>query len=123
MDHRISIEKRENFVHAYIIGPISQELLAEFMKKTSMKGKKWGFNRYIADLRQAEKQMSMVKDYNFAYRKAEEYGFKPGTSKHALIVRHEDIDDFAFIETVFQNAGHNLRIFTDEDAAFDWIRK
>ena len=123
MDHRISIKKRENFVHSYIIGPISQELLANFMTKIAMKGRKWGLNRYIADIRQAEKQMDVIEDYNFAYSQAEEYGLKPGGSKHALIVRHEDFDKFAFIETVFQNAGYTLRIFTDEDAAFDWIRK
>jgi hypothetical protein len=33
------------------------------------------------------------------------------------------MDKFAFIETVFQNTGYTLKIFTDEVAAFDWIRE
>jgi hypothetical protein len=123
MGHKISIKKGENFVHSYVLGPISWELLAKLMTKTAEKGEKWGFNRYLSDLRGAEKQMRIYQDFEFAQRQAREYGLKPGVSKHALIVRHEEIAEYSFVETAFRNAGYRLKIFTEEDAAFDWIRE
>jgi hypothetical protein len=116
----LSIKKGENFVHARVSGPVSLELVAELMKKSAEKAKKWGFNKYLVDFRQAEKQLSVFEHYDFAYKKAKEYGFKPG-SKHALIVRHEDINRLRFVEMVYHNAGYILKIFTEEDGAIDWI--
>jgi hypothetical protein len=75
MDQRISIKKSENFVYSYVTGPISEELLAELMTKLSIKGKEWGFNRYLSDLKQTEKQMGITEDYDFAYNQAMKYGF------------------------------------------------
>ncbi len=123
MNDRISINKGENYVHSYVYASISMDILAELMIKTSEKGKEWGFNRYLVDFRGAEKILGVLDDYNVAYVKAKEFGLKPGGTRHALIVRHEDIDEFGFVETVFQNAGYILKIFTEEDAAIRWIKK
>ncbi len=122
MNPIISIKKGENFVHSCVRGPITWELLAEQMTKTAEKAKEWDFRRHLVDFREAKKQLGVLDDYDIAHKKAREYGFKPG-SKHALIVRYEEIDGFSFVETVFRNAGYNLRIFTEEDEALDWIKK
>ena len=109
-------------MHSYIRARISEELLAELMAKTEEKAKKWGFNRHIVDFREAEKQLGVLEDYEMARSKARKYGLEP-FSKHALIVRHEDINEFRFVETAFRNSGYNLRVFTEENEALDWIKK
>ena len=124
MDHLINIKKGDGFVHSYFRGPITLERLAELITKTARIAKEWGSEKYLADFRDAGKrQINFTDDYDLAYRKVKEYGFKPG-SKHALLIRRdEEIDQWGFVETVFQNAGFTLRIFTEEEVALDWIRK
>ena len=121
MSQRIAIKKGKNFVHSNVYGPISLDLLAELMGKTAEKADKWNFTRFLVDFRKAKKEMSIVDDYNIAHIKAKEFGLKSGSSKHALIVRKEDFNDFLFVETVFQNAGYILKIFTEENTAFNWL--
>ena len=120
MDHKIIIKKAKNFVHIQIHGPATLEVLEEQMTRAAEKAKQWGFDRYCADFRKAERQVRVIDDYDIAYKKARKCGLMPGT-KHALIVRKEDIEIFRFIETVFYNNGYNLKVFTVEDAAILWI--
>jgi len=122
MNPGISIEKGVSFVHSRVRAPLTEELLSELMSRIADKAEEWGFSRHLVDLREGEKQLAVIDDYDLAYRKAREYGLKPG-SIHAIIVRHEDIDEFRFVETVFLNAGYTLKIFTEEDTALDWIRE
>ncbi|MDY6879991.1 MAG: hypothetical protein V2J25_15260 [Desulfatiglans sp.] len=122
MNDFIDIKRGKDLVHAHFRGPVTLERLDELMVKTTEKAKEWGFNKYLVDFREAdERRVTTSDDYDLAYMKFEQYGFEPG-SKHALLVRDDkEMDQWRFVETVFRNAGHNLRIFTEEQKAFEWI--
>ena len=123
MDPRISIEKGENFVHSRVTAPISWDVLAEQISRAAEKGEQWGFHRYLVDFRDSEKQLGVLEDHDVAYRRTRECGLGPIGTKHALIVKPEEFDEFRFVETAFRNAGYDLKVFTEEDAALEWIRE
>lgn len=122
MNPAISIKKGRDFVHSHTSGPLTWELLDELITKTADMAEKWGFNKHVVDLRAGEKKLSVLEDYQLATRNDRESGLKPD-SRYAVIVKHKDIGEFHHVETFFRNAGYYLRIFTEENAALDWIRE
>ena len=50
-------------------------------------------------------------------------GFKPG-SKCALVIQpiKTEIEHYEFTETVWANAGHQLKWFTNPDEALAWLK-
>ena len=122
MEPKFSIRKEDNFVRSCVRAPTTPALLYELLGETARKAKQWGFKRYCSDFRKSERQMDVLKDYDIAYNIAGECGMVPG-SKHALVVKKEEIGEFRFVENVFNNAGYILKAFTEEDEAIKWIRK
>ena len=123
-DFRIEIKKGNGFVHAQFYGPVRTEGLSELMKKSIQKAIEWDFNNFFADFRQSGKRdVEVFDDYDAAYSKLAEFGFKLG-SKHAILVRKDDdLAQWKFVETVFRNAGYFMNVFTDEKQALEWVQK
>ena len=77
-----------------------------------------GCNRILNDIQQARLTKGPFETYNM-----------PGLARHvgvglsckrALLV--SDVStDFHFLETVFLNQGHNVKLFTDSDKAPHWL--
>jgi len=122
MNSGISIRKRENYVHSEVRGALTIELLAELMTEITARAEDWRLTKHLIDMCEAQKQMGVSEDYDLAYKKAAGYGLKTG-SRYAVLVKQAYKNEFVFVETVFQNAGYDVRIFTEEEAALAWIRK
>ena len=122
MEFKISVMRGETYVHSRVCEPLTEEVLTELMSATAQKADEWGFNKFLVDLREAPLLVHTVSNYEFAYDKSKRLGFKVG-SKHALIVRPDDLSEFGFVETVFNNAGFRLRVFLEETDAIEWLEE
>ena len=95
----------------------------QLTRETAQKAAEWGFRKFFVDLRDAHRRIGPVDDYNFAYRKAETFGFARGT-RHVLLVNSNDrLGQWDFLKTVFTNAGHLIEVFTDEAQAMASIER
>ena len=76
-------------------------------------------NRYLFDSRGAPNVEKVLPNYEFAYKGLESFGF-PRNSRSALLVDpHDKTHDF--METLFLNAGYEVKLFHDEAAAIAWL--
>ncbi len=124
MSYLIEIQNKKNFIYSHFRGPVTNQGLAELVVSTAKKAEEFGLNSYFVDFRDAgNREVALVDDYNFAYGKHMGPQLKRG-ARYALLIRNDgDITQWEFVETVFQNAGFVLKLFTEESEAFSWIGK
>ena len=120
MGYDISVSARNIYVHTRVNESITEELLGDFLHETAQTGIKYEVNSFLFDLRNARNLTSVSDHYQFASNKSKHMGFKLG-SKHALVVSPEDKAFYRFMETVLINAGYGAKVFTDEQAAIEWL--
>ncbi len=80
-----------------------------------------GISSYLFDLRRAPNIQSVLPNYEFAYKELKGFGFPRG-SRSALLTAPRD-RSHDFLETVFKNAGYNVRLFTNEASAIEWLEQ
>ena len=97
----------------------SVRLAVEAMaREVAALAKQQGCTRLLNDLREATIPSSASAIYSMP-RITDEAGVPPGL-RRALVVSAAT-RDFLFLETVSLNRGHNIRIFTDPEAARAWL--
>jgi hypothetical protein len=118
MPFTIEYSQEADIIMVVVDGELSLSLLQELAGEVTKTVKKVGCRRILNDLRKAKPTKSTIDIYDM-----------PGTArksgvglacKRALLVV-EETDDFHFLETVFINQGHQVRMFTDLGAAESWL--
>ena len=78
-----------------------------------------GINKFMFDLRRTPNVQSVTKNIDFAYNELPAFGF-PKVSRSAFLVSPDD-SSHDFITSVFLKAGYDVKLFTEEDAALQWL--
>jgi len=120
MKYDVSVSDNKRYIRIRVNEPVTADVLKGFISETANKTKEYKVNKFLFDLRNSPNRTSPSIHYEFVYKRVEELGFVHG-SKHAIIVKTEDIPDYHFVETILDNAGFNGKIFTDERKAIEWI--
>lgn len=118
MGYKLSHDQERDIIVGRIEGEmvpaLVQEMAAEFagLVRTS------GCHRLLNDLRGARLTPSSFDIYSMP-RIVDEREV-PVTCRRALLIP-EEADDFRFLETVSVNYGQHVRVFTDPEAAIEWL--
>lgn len=104
-----------------IMAPMTVELGFQCGREASALGKRMGISRYLFDSRGAPNVESVLPNYDFAYKGLESFGF-PRHSRSALLTDPDDMSH-DFMETLFLNAGYEVRLFRDEAEAIAWLAR
>lgn len=120
MGYEISISANNEYLRVLVNEALSVELLTGFINDAANKSIKYGINGFLFDLRSSSNQVSLGTHYEFVYKRSRELGFKP-SSKHALLVNPNDVNDYRFVETILLNAGYQGKMFIDEADAIEWL--
>jgi len=99
-------------------GELDLPLLQRIAKDVSKIIEREGCNRILNDLRNARATKKTMEIYNMP-NTAKRAGVTQAC-KRALVVA-EETTDFHFLETVFINQGHQVRIFTNIGDAKAWL--
>ena len=74
--------------------------------------------RLLVDARRIDAKMSVLDDFEFT----KQHQATPLRSvRIAVVHRPEERERFQFIENVSVNRGGNMRTFTDQEEALDWL--
>lgn len=108
----------------YIILKVTGEITADQMMacniETHAAGEKLGVFRYLVDVTEARNVDSVINNYQFAYRDLRGRTDMNKSARVAILADPEDAShDFA--ETVMRNAGVNVKLFKDRDAAISHL--
>lgn len=103
-------------------GEISRGSVLEENLEAHALGRAHGVRSYLVDHTEAQSIDSLVDQYDFAYHDMRETeGLDQGARVAVLIAEGDRSHDF--IETVCRNAGFDVQLFTDREAALRFLRR
>ena len=118
--YEFDIVEGQSWINVRIYDPLTKKLVLDLLEeavRVSTKHKRCGL---LMDVRGAPSLKTTVEDYDIAYYRLQELGYKQ-CLKSAIVVDPED-NSHDFLETCVMNAGYNWRIFSDADLADLWLR-
>ncbi len=118
-NYTLSIPTSEDYVLIDINSPMTVELGLRCGREAAELGKQRRINRFLFDLRGAPNVEPVLPNYNFAYKDLQRFGFSH-MARSALLTDAED-KSHDFLETLFINAGYEVRLFRDEAQAVAWL--
>lgn len=104
------------------LGEINRELTTQRNLEAHALGAKLGISRHLVDLTEAKHVDTVMHTYEFAYKDMQ---LLPGINKNARVAVLVSPDDHShdFVETVTRNAGQNVTLFRDREAAIQHLLK
>jgi len=118
MQYQVTYNENWKYIFVEIRGKLDTQILQHVAKDVSDLAESRKCNRVLTDLRQAVPAGGVVEIYNMPGT-ARQAGVLPW-SRRALVVG-DKTDDFHFLETVFINQGHIVKVFADFDEAQAWL--
>jgi len=118
MSYRINYNKEEEYIAVTVEGKFALSTLEELAADVARFIKQYNCYRLLNDMRRARLTEDTLDIYNMP-KSATQAGIGP-RFKRALVVS-ELSSNFHFLETVFINQGHIVKMFTDIDAALRWL--
>lgn len=119
MEFEIDLAADGSHICVTINSVLTQELRRRYIEAALALARETGLNRFLIDARTAPSSTSVVDDYQAAYEITRQSGVRPGTRIAGLLA--EGDSSRAFLETVANNAGFQVRMFTDKADALDWL--
>ncbi len=122
MKYDIFLSDRKTYLYILVNEAVTSELLHDFIGETAKKGNKYRIDNFLFDLRDAPNRADIHDHYVVVNNLSPKLGFK-SRSKHALLLRQKDIDDYIFVRAILNITGYQSKIFTDELSAIEWLEK
>jgi hypothetical protein len=119
MSYSVSLSENANFINCKLEDPITLEHAKEFALEVDRLSRATGVKRVFTDVRGAPNVLSVFQNYDFAYKTMEALQLQRDVRAATLTDRTDSTHNFA--ETVIRNAGYNMRLFKDEEAAIAWL--
>ena len=116
MPYTIKVSKDNKFIETISIGAMNNAVARQQNLEAQALGFEHNIDRFLVDVTESRFEGSALDHYGFANEsvmKAEQYN---RYARVAILVHPED-DSHNFIETVSRNAGFDITIFRDRDAA------
>ena len=103
-------------------GEIDRKLTTQRNLEAHALGAELGITRHLVDLTEAKHVDTVINTYEFAYK---DMRLLPGINKDARVAVLVSPEDHShdFVETVTRNAGQNVTLFRDRDAAIQHLLK
>ena len=118
MPYKIIYEKEGDYISVTVEGDFALSNLKGLAAEIAKSIEQYGSNHILNDMRQAKLTEGTIDIYNMP-KTASSSGIDT-YCKRALVVS-EQSSDFHFLETVFLNQGHNVKMFTDIEEAISWL--
>jgi len=119
MSHSASLSENGKFIVCKLNELITLDVAKEFALEVDRLSRATGVKRVFTDVRGAPNVLSVFENYDFAYKILESIQIQRDVRAAILIDQTDRTHNFA--ETVIRNAGYNVRLFQDEEAAITWL--
>jgi hypothetical protein len=121
MSYTISISDSRKFFRVRVEGDVSADGAREWSAELREASRAQGVRRFLIDVRSSRNVSTVLENYQYAYRNSDELDL-PKNVRTAILTSSDD-RSHDVVEIFMRNAGYNVRIFTDESAAVDWLEK
>lgn len=121
MKYDISLAPSGKYVICRVYEPVTTETALEFGKAAAAASKLHNVCCQLYDVRWVRNVNSVHLNYDFAYHDMQQFELE--SSNRAAILADPMDHSHDFVEIVSRNAGYNVRIFTDERQAIEWLEE
>jgi hypothetical protein len=119
MDIDVSVSKSGKYLLCRVHVPITIEVAHKMALALNQLADETGIYSRLIDTRGMPNLMSVVKNYDLAYKDMDELRIARSTKVASLADRNDSLQEFA--HNAIRNAGFNLRVFHEEDPAIVWL--
>jgi hypothetical protein len=122
MSHKIFLSEDKKYIITKHYGDITSEMIMSATIEAHALGEELGITRHLMDVTEATNVEPITQTYKFAYKDIKSV---PGINLHvsvAVLIRPED-HSHDFAETVTKNAGQDITLFRDREAAINHLIK
>jgi len=122
VEYRITPSQKREYIHLEVVGAFTSKTLMKCIVETHTLGMELGIHRYLMDASKARNIDSVLGTYEFAHAEMKHTeGIDPRARVAALVSPGDHSHDF--VETVSQNAGMALKLFTDREEALAFLAR
>ena len=115
----VSYDKKRDCLVGSFTGTLDLKTIAQFAKAIAAAAQTHDCKRFLNDMRKAKVDFSTVELYRMP-GVLDASGLDP--SWRRAIIASKQLKDYRFFETVAQNQGYSVRVFTDPDEALTWLK-
>ncbi len=119
MKYTISLSEDGTYVRIRVFEVITGDMEREFAEKAIKEAKQHGIKKFLVDVRGTINIAAIFEQFLFGYKDMDQLALERFSSIAILADPNDKSHDL--IVTVFQNAGYNCRLFSDEDSALKWL--
>lgn len=120
MEWTINYLEEQGIVHAKISGPMTWDENKQMCEEVHRCARNNNTNKYLADCREIETTLSILQMDKLP-KIFREIG-ATGDDSIAILYNPSQGRAYKFFQSVSKIANFNLRLFTDEDEAMEWLR-
>lgn len=121
MSYKISIPKSKKYILCRVTQAVTADLSRQFSVDVTRLGKDRNIKSFLFDVRGYPNIEKPHKTYEYTYKDMDALNLD--RAARVAILASPDDTSHNFIETINRNAGYNVRVFTEEDAAITWLEK
>lgn len=115
----VEVVDRLKLISGKIEGDVTKEVATRYFQEVGKVADQKGLNRVITDLREANLRLD-ERDMSDLSQELTQLGMAC-TVRRAMVVKN-DVNDYKLWENHCLSAGHrDLRLFSDKDAALEWL--
>jgi len=119
MSHQIEITKAEGYLQVTFSGPFSPDGARESIDAMVSACEKESCLKVLFDCRPMTGDLTVSDRFETGTYGASKI---PGHVKIAMLGREDQLSADNFFETVARNRGVNITVFTEADAALEWLK-
>lgn len=101
--------------------PVTIELAHSMAQAMNKLANETGIDGRLIDTRGLQNAMSLVSNYDLAYKDMDALNIDRSTKVASLVDRANDSQ--SFVHNAIKNAGFNLRVFHEEAPAIAWLEE
>jgi hypothetical protein len=121
MKYEVSLGESGKYVRCNVYQPITAKFAVEYGQATTAFALERGIHNQLIDVRGMPNVDSVQHNYDFAYKDLQDFEDHHHSRIAVLIDPTDRTHDF--IEVVARNAGYDVRLFTEEQRAIDWLER
>ena len=118
MPYEIIYQKEKGYIAVTVTGNFVLSALMDLAVDVAKRVAQYDCHRILNDMRQAKLTRDTLDIYSMPSG-AREAGIVQHDKRALLVSEHSS--DFHFLETVFINQGHQVKLFTQADEAVRWL--
>jgi len=121
MAHTITLIENDTVILLKVTQPTDERMILDYAREVHKYIDQTGIHSVLCDLTESINKGRIFELHNFAYEGVKSLPEERLKIRVAILVAPDD-HSRDFLETVLQNSGHHVKIFTDREQALRWVK-